>query len=167
MSIGPDQLRLNSDERANLVAYIDGELTDGEARALASKLTQSATARREVEMLRKTWELLGHLSLPSPTEQFSERTLTQVRALELHGDSWNASVQSSIRVGAKLAACALVAAGALGLGFVAMRWVWPDPTARMASDLSMAEHLDEYLEVGTFEFLTELVNSKEFGTPSP
>src|SRR5262245_43860453 len=76
MSRGPDQLRLTPDERADLVAYVDGELPEATARAIATKLTQSATARREVEMLQKTWELLGHLPMPQVDAQFSERTLT-------------------------------------------------------------------------------------------
>ena len=57
MSRGPEQLRLTPDERADLVAYIDGELPEVVARAVETKLTYSATARREVEMLKKTWEL--------------------------------------------------------------------------------------------------------------
>ena len=65
MSRGPEQLRLTPDERADLVAYIDGELPEGVSRSLATKLTNSATGRREVEMLRKTWELLGHLPVPA------------------------------------------------------------------------------------------------------
>ena len=51
--------------RANLVAYIDGELPDATSRVLSTKLTHSATARQEVEILKKTWELLGHLPLPA------------------------------------------------------------------------------------------------------
>ena len=35
----------------------------------------------------------------------------------------------------------------------------------MVRDLSLAEHLDEYKEVGTFDFLEELANSKDFGGP--
>jgi hypothetical protein len=36
---------------------------------------------------------------------------------------------------------------------VATRWLWPDPTSRLVRDLSLAEHLDEYRDVGSFEFL--------------
>jgi hypothetical protein len=52
----------------------------------------------------------------------------------------------------------------LGIGYAATRWVWPDQTARLVRDLTLAEHLDEYLEVGSFEFLSQLADSKEFGT---
>ena len=46
MSVGPDHQRLRPEDRANLVAYVDGELTEAEARALTTKITHSATARR-------------------------------------------------------------------------------------------------------------------------
>ena len=63
----PEQLRLTPDERADLVAYVDGELPETHARSIATKLTHSATARREVEMLQKTWELLDYLPRPEVT----------------------------------------------------------------------------------------------------
>ena len=39
----------NPEERANLAAYIDGELTENDGRAIATKLSSSSIARREVE----------------------------------------------------------------------------------------------------------------------
>ena len=94
MSRGPDQLRLSPDERADLVAFVDGELPEATSRSLSTKLTQSATARREVEMLRKTWELLGHLPFPEVDPQFSERTITEIRRLELKNPAWESSVKT-------------------------------------------------------------------------
>src|SRR5438132_6848028 len=94
MSRGPEQLRLTPDERADLVAYIDGELPEVVARAIATKLTHSATARREVEMLKQSWELLGHLPLPQVGAEFSERTVTQIRRLELKTSVWEPWVKS-------------------------------------------------------------------------
>ena len=44
MSVGPEQ-RLSPEERANLTAYIDGELTENEERVIATKLSLSKTAR--------------------------------------------------------------------------------------------------------------------------
>ncbi len=65
------------------------------------------------------------------------------------------------------AVSAVVAGASLGLGFALTRWALPDPAGRLARDLSVAEHLEEYQEIGSFEFLDELTRSKEFGTPSP
>jgi hypothetical protein len=162
----PDQLRLSPDERADLVAYVDGELPEAHSRAISTKLTQSATARREVEMLEQTWNLLDHLPRPQVTEQFSEKTVSHIRRLELAGHAWEPLVALwSMRV----LFCLLyvgIAATALGVGYSLARWVWPDPTARLAHDLTLAEHLDEYLEVGSFEFLSQLAQSKDFGADS-
>ena len=165
MAVGPEQ-RLSPEERGNLAAYIDGELTDNEERVIATKLALSATARREVESLRKTWELLEYLPRPKATQDFPERTLTSIRSLESQGISWDQMAGAWLGQAAKLGICLVVATVSLALGFALTRWVWPDPLTRMARDLSLAEHLEEYQEVGSMEFLESLVKSKEFGRPS-
>jgi hypothetical protein len=162
VAIRPEQLRLTPDERADLVAYVDGELPEAHSRSIATKLTQSATARREVEMLQKTWELLDHLPRPQVTGQFSEKTISYIRRLELQGRSWEPAVAVwSARI-ARAMAYVVIGIMCAGFGYAATRWVWPDPTARLVQDLTLAEHLDEYLEVGSFEFLQELADSQKF-----
>ena len=162
MSRGPEQLRLTPDERADLVAYIDGELPEGISRALATKLTQSATGRREVNMLKKTWELLGHLPVPEVSSQFSDRTLTAIRRIETTTPAWNPRVKNWTTRGAHVLAYVLMAGITLGIGYIGTLWIWPDPSAKAARDLTMLEHLDEYLEAGSFDFLSELADSREF-----
>lgn len=159
-----DQQRLTPTERANLVAYLDGELPEGEARIIATKLTQSATARREVESLERTWELLAHLPRPEPSRDLTERTLTEVKKIDEAGGRFeNALVQVGLRV---VQVGAWVAAGliAFAAGSALALWVWPNPTAVLARDLTIAEHLDEYRDVGDFSFLKVLADSREFGS---
>ena len=159
----PDQLRLTPDERADLVAYVDGELPEGHAQTIATKLTKSATARREVEMLQKTWEMLDYLALPQVTDRFTEKTVSHIRRLELQGRSWEPILAAwSARVG-RLAVYLLLAGVFLGLGYSLARWVWPDKTERLVRDLTLADHLEDYLEIGSFEFLSRLAESSEFG----
>jgi anti-sigma factor RsiW len=163
MAAGADQQRLNPEERANLVAFIDGELTEAESRSLTTKLTHSATARREVELLQKTWDALDSLPRPAVSEQFHERTLTYVRSLEVRAQGRYAPL---IKWGAtvfKAAVCVLIAGAGAASGFAVARHAWPSAEDRIIRDLSLAEHLDEYLEIGGFEFLDELKNSAEFG----
>ncbi len=166
MPAGADQQRLNPEERANLVAYIDGELTEAESRSLTTKLTHSATARREVELLKKTWEVLDALPRPPVSDQFQERTLTYVRSLEQQVDGRFDAARKWSSVVFKFAACAGVGVVCVVAGFEAARSAWPAPEERIIRDLSLAEHLDEYQEVGSFEFLDELKNSAEFGSPT-
>jgi anti-sigma factor RsiW len=156
----PDQQRLSIDERSNLVAYLDGELNDAEARSIATKLTQSMTARREVEALQKTWELLDLLPRAKASEDFASRTLTMATR---QVDSRTASVASDLarRAGIGLA-WALASALLFVLGYFLTLRVWPNPTARLARDLPIAESLDEYRDVGGMEFLEQLDTSPEF-----
>ncbi len=85
MANKPEQLRLTPDERADLVAYIDGELPETHSQAISTKLTHSATARREVEMLQKTWEMLDFLPRPQLPSSFRRR-----RFRTSDGSSWTA-----------------------------------------------------------------------------
>jgi anti-sigma factor RsiW len=166
MAIGPEQ-RLSPEERANLAAYIDGELTEIESRAIATKLSLSPTARRDVQALKKTWELLDFLARPKASLVFSERTLSEVRALDLQAGAWSQTTGHWLAAAARLLVALVVAASTLGLGFAIVRWAWPNPMDRLAQDLSIAEHLEEYKEVGSFDFLEQLAASKEFGEPNP
>ena len=126
MSIGPEQ-RLSPEERANLAAYIDGELTENEERVIATKLSLSRTARREVESLKKTWELLEYLPRPKASADFPERTLTSIRSLESNALSWDQAARDWMFQVGKVAVCLLVAAAGLAIGYASVRWGWPDP----------------------------------------
>lgn len=145
--------RLSQAERNNLVAYLDGELNDAERHAIATKLTRSVSARREVEALERTWELLDFLPFPKASPEFTARTLTQATELEGRGDRVLGAARSAASRAARVAACVATAAATLAVGYIGTRWIWPDPTARLARDLSIAEHVDEYQAVESFEFL--------------
>ncbi len=134
------------------------------SRLIATKLTQSATARREVEMLQKTWELLDHLAAAAGDRAvFGKDDLAHSSARDeracLGAGGCRLVGAAGPGHGLPLAGCDLT-----GAGFALTRVVWPDPTKRLVEDLTLAEHLDEYLEVGSFEFLKELADSKEFGS---
>ena len=151
--------RMTDLERASLVAYLDGELNEVEVRALGNKITQSVTARREVDALQKTWDLLDYLPKPDLAPDFATRTM----ALALEDGQKGAKVAAFAghwgTIGGRIAALIAVASLTLVVGYVATRWVWPDPSARLARDLPIAEYLDEYREIGTFDFLEKLEKS--------
>lgn len=158
----PDKQRLSTADRSNLVAYLDGELNEAEANALQGKLTQSVTARREIEAYEKTWELLDYLPLPRVADDFTSRTMTEVKLIAARGGDLVDVAGRSARVAARVLVCAAIMLLTLGIGYISSRWLWPDPTARLVRDLSLAEHLDEYREVGSLEFLKLLDESPAF-----
>ncbi len=163
MAIGPDQQRLTPEERANLVALIDGELTESESRSLTTKLTHSATARREVELLKKTWDILDQLPRPRVNDQFQERTLSYVRSVGLRTGQRFEALKRASKFAVRCAACVLTAAAVAVAARAVTARAWTNPEERVVRDLSLAEHLDEYLEVGDFEFLERLGDTTEFG----
>jgi hypothetical protein len=165
MAAGPEQ-RLSPEERANLTAYLDGELTENESSVIAAKLAVSGTARKEAESLKRTWEMLESLPLPKASVDLPDRTFTSLRSLQSKGSYWEEWFQKLFALGMRGALLLIISLASLGLGFWAIRAVWPDPTARLARDLSLAEHLKEYQEAGSFEFLEALAKSNKFGRPS-
>ena len=69
---------LSDDERADLVAYLDGELSGEAAREIEARINLDPTVRAEVESLNRTWELLDYLPKPEPSPNFTERTLSRL-----------------------------------------------------------------------------------------
>jgi anti-sigma factor RsiW len=162
--MGPDQQRLTPGERANLVAYLDGELGDADARAIATKLAHSATARREVDSLEKTWDLLEYLPRQKAAEDFAARTLSVVLSKDDPGNLLGSAFLENGRRASLALAWIAVGLLSFGVGYAVVRWVWPNPSERLTRDLPIAEHLDEYRELGSFEYLKQLVESPEFDT---
>jgi Protein of unknown function (DUF3106) len=157
-----EQQRLSPAERANLVAYLDGELNEAEARAISTKLTQSITARRELEALELTWELLELLPRPQLSTEFTSKTLTTVKGeADREGRFFSVAGQTAQHL-VRVLVLVLSSVFTLAAAYAATRWLWPDPTARLERELSLAEHLDEYRDVGSFEFLKLLDDSPEF-----
>jgi hypothetical protein len=74
---------LSEQERADLVAYLDGELHGEAARALEAKLSLNPAARAEADSLRRTWGMLDYLPNPQPSLRFTHRTLERLSPLRL------------------------------------------------------------------------------------
>jgi hypothetical protein len=74
---------LSEQERADLVAYLDGELHGEAARAVEAKLSLDPAARAEADCLRRTWGLLDFLPQPQPSLRFTHRTLQRLAPLRL------------------------------------------------------------------------------------
>jgi hypothetical protein len=151
-----DQQRLSSAERSNLVAFLDEELTEVETSVIRKKLEQSVTGRHELDSLKRVWEVLDFLERPRVTDEFSTRTLTLATGQVLPDER----LASAASLAARRVLSALAVAG-LGLAVFAatyclVRWAWPDPSSRLARDLSIAEHLGEYQAVESMEFLRQL-----------
>ncbi|WP_169973893.1 anti-sigma factor [Tautonia rosea] len=157
-----DHLRLTADERADLVAFLDGELAEERVRLLEEKLTRSLSGRREIESLKSTWDLLDLLPRSPADDAFTERTITLASERPAGDDRLVGAARTFVRRCVSLLIVLAVLTLSSLVGYTVTRWVWPDRTARLAHDLTIAERLDDYQAVGQFDFLRRLDESTLF-----
>src|SRR5580658_2364513 len=69
---------LTEDEKAELVAYLDGELDDAAAHAVEAKIATNPDARAELDALKQTWGMLDYLPKASPSPSFTNRTMERL-----------------------------------------------------------------------------------------
>ena len=69
---------LTDEDREELVAFLDGELSDEAAHNVEAKLNRDAQTRAEADALRRTWDLLDYLPRLEPSASFTHRTLERL-----------------------------------------------------------------------------------------
>ncbi len=153
--------RLTTDQRSNLVAYLDGELPEPATKEIDQVLSKSPAVRHDVEMLARTWDLLDELPRLSSGEDFTARTLAVVKNEEapkpLLPASWMERLKSQQlrRAGIVLIWLAALGASAFAGYTVTSNWI-PDPSEDLLRNLEVVEKLDLYRNVETPEFLKKL-----------
>jgi anti-sigma factor RsiW len=159
---------LNEQERADLVAWLDGELEGEAARSLEAKLSLDPAARAEADALRKTWELLDYLPRPGPSASFTHRTLSRLvpaaaaRPRPNRWQRWRRPV-----LGAGWAAALVLAAVGGYAGY--NRFAPPrEPGEReLVRDLRLIENKRYYDCVEDIDFLRALDQPDLFGDDGP
>jgi anti-sigma factor RsiW len=153
---------LSDEERADLVAYLDGELEGEAAQVIETRLSRDPTLRAEAEALQRTWDLLDYLPRTEPSPSFTQRTVSRISARE---------TRAALRRGGRLRrwlraagwAAAVLLAGLAG--YTAALYLYPTgPTEQdLVRDLRLIENLRFYEPVETIEFLRELDHPDLFG----
>ncbi len=129
-----------------LVAYLDGELEDADARKVEDLLAGDPKARELLTGLDHTWSLLGKLSPASVDDVFTRTTIemVSVKAAEELAEQ-QAEIPRRRRRRSWIGAVALAASAAAG--FVAVMLFWPNPNRQLLEDLPVLEDLDELQRV--------------------
>src|SRR5262249_11991532 len=133
---------LNDDERADLVAYLDGELDEAATQAVEAKIAADPEARAELDALKQTWGMLDFLPKSSPSPNFTNRT-TQRLTLENLPSAKTMPMPkpaSPWLVGIGWAAAVLLAVG-LGYWVTTLFWSSPNPDPIPESDRELVRHL--------------------------
>src|SRR5579883_2175734 len=148
---------LSERERADLIAYLDGELKGDAARRVETRIAREPAVREEADALRRAWDMLDYLPQPEPSPQFTHRTLGKLTPV-------SAPVAPAVRPRRRFARLA-VAAGwaaavvvALGTGYeVARRRTPREPgEPELVHDLRVIENKRLYDPIDDFEFVREL-----------
>lgn len=155
-------VRLNAEQREDLVAYLDGELPDEKSQQIDEIIARSEVARHEVEALARTFELLDVLPPVKASDEFAAKTLSNLKVIEqpfvLSEQWWFRYLRRTMLVLGWGTALALCGWG----GFqITHNWI-PNPSDEVLSDLPVIENLDRYQEVGDYEFLVLLKRSALF-----
>jgi len=145
--------RLSVEQRADLVAYLDVERDEDDAREIEQVLATSEVARHEVEMLGRTWDLLETLPREGASAEFAAKTLATVKVETARpARKW----QTETRRGLIALGWATTLAAAALFGFaVGQRWI-PREDAAYVRELPLLQNLDAYRDAGSVEFLREL-----------
>lgn len=155
-------VRLNADQREDLVAYLDGELPDEQVQQIDQIIARSEVARHEVEALARTWELLDILPTAKASEDFASKTMTNLKVMEqpfiLTDQPWYIYLTRCVAIGGWIGAMAVCG----WLGFQITRYWIPNPNEAVLRDLPLIENLDQYQDAGDIEFLKLLKQSDLF-----
>ena len=151
-----NQPELTSEQRADLVAYLDGELDEQGSEQIEHLLARSETARREVDSLERTWDLLDALPQVRASDTFTARTMSTIRVSEsqrgVAAPRWSLLVRRT----AIAAACLAGLAGSAALGFYLAHESRSEEMEVLLRDLPVIESLDLYLEIQDETFLRRL-----------
>jgi anti-sigma factor RsiW len=153
---------LNEQERADLVAYLDGELKGEAARQIETKLALNPDVRAEADALKRTWELLDFLPRSEASADFAQRTVSQIVLVRTGEQSAAALPWRPWLLGAGWAAAVLVA---LTAGYTATRLLVPKQPGELelVRDLRVIENKRLYELVEDMDFLRQLDSPDLFG----
>lgn len=155
--------RLSPEHRDNLAAYLDGELEETATQEIEQILAVSEVARHEVDMLSRTWDMLNALPAHKASEEFTQRTVSSMRAVEQSGPPVaSQALKQNARRGGVLTAWAAVLAVCGYVGYSAThQWV-PNDSEQLLDDYDIISNLDKLEEVGSIEFLQVLKDKNTF-----
>jgi anti-sigma factor RsiW len=154
--------KLTSEQRENLVAYLDGELDEVATQEMERTLAHSLEARHEVDMLTRTWELLDTLPKPKASDEFSKRTLSSIKVEDLKqsGVGWFRSANWGRRIYPVYWGLGLIVVATVA--FSVSRFGIPDESQQLVEELPLIEEYNVYSDIVDVEFLQELQKSGLF-----
>jgi hypothetical protein len=164
-------MALNEDEKAELVAYLDGELDEASTQAVEAKIASDPNTRAELDALKQTWGMLDYLPKTSPSPNFTHRTLERL-TLETMPAPKTMPMAGRRRTGLVAASWAAAVLLAAGVGYFAATRIWPttptpdpipDSDLPLVRNLPIAEQWRLLENADDLDFVKQLSNPDLFG----
>lgn len=167
----PDENSQSPSFTEKLVAYLDGELPEGDAHDVEQSLASDPAMRAEVEKLNRAWDMLDLLERPNASGEFSSRTLAtlKVSGATTALPSENAAAATialdiaeprQFRI-PRMAAWSAGLVAISVLGFVVGRMTARPDSEVWLDDLALIEQLDVYREIGDAQFLRDFQRERD------
>jgi hypothetical protein len=144
-----------------LVAYLDGELEPQVSRQIENLLASDEYARRRLNQLASSWDLLDQLPRSTVDDLFT-RTTVEMVALAAEDEVVQAQAADPARRRRRWLETGIAVAAAGLVGFVIIAITAPDENAGLLRDLSVVKNLELYRDVGNLELLKQFQNAKMF-----
>lgn len=147
--------QLTTDEQEQLVAYLDGELSEERCILVEDRLAKDAAYRYQMQRLARAWDALDELPHVTAGEEFAKTTIEMVTvAAEKELTAKTLSIEKN-RLRRIVWTFGLLAAMAI-LGWIAAQKIWPNPNQLLLADLPVIERLDAYIQFREVDFLRQL-----------
>lgn len=162
---------LNEDDRANLVAYLDGELDEEATQAIEARLSTDPAVRAELETLRQVYGLLDYLPRPEPSGTFTNRTMERLALTQrprVTGKMPTTARWNWVAVAGWAAALLVV----FGLGWLGAGLLWKTPASKgikgdpedvLVRHLPLLERYRQFQNIDDLQFLRDLDDPTLFG----
>lgn len=156
-----DNLVPVDDAEQQLVAYLDGELSDDDRIAVEARLADDYDYRQRLQRLERAWDMLDTLPRVEASESFVHTTVEMISVAASQELETIQDQQQSRkwRVLAITIAASLVAAVA-GFGWVS--YSASSENQQLLTELPLIENMDKYQKVDEVEFLEQLRNEGLF-----
>jgi len=141
-----------------IVAYLDGELSETENARVECRLSTDETYRRQMQGFDRVWSALDELPGVGAGDRFSKTTMEVVVAAAEEEVQQRTRALPRLRRKRSVVGGLLVVAVML-LGWVGYGWFDQDLNRPLIADLPVIEHVDIYSQFQSIRFLRELRQS--------
>jgi hypothetical protein len=152
--VNPDS---NSEQQhlEEIVAYLDGELSEVETAQVEERLSVDQSYRRQMQEIDRAWNALDELPGVTVDDTFSKTTMELVVGTARQEVQDRTMALPRLRRRRSMVVGALIVAAAM-VGFFGFQLIRSNPNATLVADLPVIVHVDIYSQFAEIQFLRDL-----------